>query len=239
MKASVALTADYDGKFRPQAYTKHRGDMPAVIQAGPMAPMSDRSPDAVKERRDRLRFHRRVQATNKTAFRRKNRDISSYAEEMSQAACLIGNVHPVTRTVFSKRKQQEEMAEPMNLTLQHFEPTRPRTTGYSPGNARSLSPPPMIPFSPIRSRQRPATSCGSIGSLTTDDGASFSRFDATSVGRAWALQRELAIKEARERRKRRDEMETRKRESMALADSFRSEVEDFDRKMRETHSRYF
>lgn len=49
----------YNGQFKPQAYSKRPGGMPEVIQGGPVAPLSDRSPDAVQEREERRAFHHR------------------------------------------------------------------------------------------------------------------------------------------------------------------------------------
>jgi hypothetical protein len=174
LKSSIALQGHHD-TFVPQAHKKHRGDMPQQAPASGPLVLSDRSPEAVQERYVRLHGHNMMMDASKgRAFYRQKDAVSEFGEMFLTIPPPLRQIHqirdrkdksmpPGGYTYSRLGTPSNQVPEPYDCTV---DAVRPRTVGWSPGNARALEPMPAEfeqLATVISMKTRPSTSSGAMG----------------------------------------------------------------------------
>ena len=173
LKSSIALYGHND-KFVGQAYPKHRANMPQpVAVAGPLI-LSDRNPEAVEERYQRLhKLNLLMDASDGRAFYRQKDHISEFGEMFMAIPGPLREIHqvrdrkdksmPPSGYSYSRVKRAQNQApEPYDCTI---DAVRPRTVGWSSGNQRALEPMPaeFEQLATVVTSIRPSTQSGALG----------------------------------------------------------------------------
>ena len=172
LKSSIALYEHTD-EFVRQAYPKHRGNMPQPVAVSGPVILSDRNPEAVKERYLRLKGHDMLMNVSRgKAFYRQKDDVSKFGEVFLMLPEPLRQIHqirdrkdksmPPSGYTYSRIQKNNEVPEPYDCSI---DVVRPRTVGWSPGNKRSLEPMPSEYehlATVISTNIRPSTHNGSI-----------------------------------------------------------------------------
>ncbi|GMI40636.1 hypothetical protein TeGR_g8260 [Tetraparma gracilis] len=241
--ASVSLTS-YNVEFSPVAHTKHRGAERQIPQYLPQNLTSDRDPLAANERMGRMRAHAEAMKSDPNIFKGKKTadSFGQYVEQAKIMKALLGDTRQV-RDVHDRGEHQpysysrlgpEEDNRPDSYDYDDswYEP---RTRGYSPGNVRSLSPPPQKTSQWMSQLSAVDSTCSfAEQSVRQSKGqpALETRYSTIQLGKEWSNFRGQRYKRNVERKKAREEVERFRQEMDAETEVTKLSINKFEKRLK-------